>query len=76
MWPARLSGLIVDGWRVFLVDVFLHLVTADAEFEGIGGLHGGVEATPEYDAANEEEHGTANGGTQDHAAGHQARFLK
>jgi hypothetical protein len=40
----------VNGLFVFLVDVVAHLMTADAELQGIRGFHRGVEAAPEEDA--------------------------
>ena len=42
--------ITVDGLLVLEINILLHLVTRDAELEGVGVLHEGVEATPEDDA--------------------------
>ncbi len=46
---------VVDGVLVFAVDVLLHLMTADTEGLGIGGLHGGIEAAPEENTQPEKQ---------------------
>ena len=46
---------VVNGLLVLLVHVVLHLVTADAELECVGGFHRRVEAAPEEDAGNEAD---------------------
>ena len=51
----HLAVLVMDGVAVLHVDVLLHFMTGDAEGLAVGPLHGGVEATPENDAAGEGE---------------------
>jgi hypothetical protein len=45
---------------VFFVHVDFHLVTSDAEFEFIGGLHGGVKTTPENYSRDKKYQGAAD----------------
>ena len=47
---------VVDGLLVFLIHVVAHLVTADAELQGIGRFHGGVETAPEEHAGEKTDH--------------------
>ena len=41
---------VMDGLFVFWVDVVCHFVAANTEFGRVGGLKGGVEATPKQNA--------------------------
>jgi hypothetical protein len=49
-------------------------MTADAKFQLIGGLHGGVESTPEYYARNKKHQGATDRRTPKDAAGEKTSF--
>jgi hypothetical protein len=49
----------MNGLSVFGVNIVLHLVARDAEFQGVGRFHRGVEAAPEDNAGDTANHENA-----------------